>query len=96
MSRAGCDTDQLVVRPFNGQLFAKASAPSLEVRTSARGSTALSRRRDAAMSSALVALGTRRGRSGREEISYADLGVEQLGAVYERVLDLDPEAAIDP
>ena len=27
---------------------------------------------------------------GREEITYGDLGVEQLGAVYERVLDLDP------
>ncbi len=96
LSRSGCDTDQLIVRPFNGRLFAKASAPSLELRTSARSSTTLSRRRDAAMTSALVALGTRRGRSGREEISYADLGVEQLGAVYERVLDLDPEAAVDP
>jgi hypothetical protein len=38
------------------------------------------------MGRALVALGYRRGASGHEEISYADLGVEQLGAVYERVL----------
>src|SRR4029079_13588993 len=30
----------------------------------------------------------------RERISYADLGVEQLGAVYERVLDLTP-AVVD-
>ena len=41
---------------------------------------------------ALVALGSRRGRAGREAISYRDLGVEELGAVYERVLDLDPHA----
>ena len=36
-----------------------------------------------------------RGAGGREDISYADLGVEQLGAVYERVLDLDPRELPD-
>jgi hypothetical protein len=36
----------------------------------------------------LVALSTRRSRRGRETIAYPDLGVEQLGAVYERVLGL--------
>lgn len=92
LSRSGCDTTDLIVRPFNGRLFARASAPSLEGRTSARLATPASRRRDVAMTSAIAALGTRGGRAGREEISYADLGVEQLGAVYERVLDLDPHA----
>jgi hypothetical protein len=43
------------------------------------------------MASALRCLGWRRGVAGHEEISYADLGVEQLGAVYERVLDLGPD-----
>ena len=42
----------------------------------------------------MIALGTRPGPAGREEISYADLGVEQLGAVYERVLDLDPDDVV--
>jgi Eco57I restriction-modification methylase len=92
LSRSGCDTGDLIVRPFNGKLFARASAPSLEARTAARVTTPASRRRDAAMAAALAALGTRRGRAGREDISYADLGVEQLGAVYERVLDLNPDA----
>jgi hypothetical protein len=92
LSRSGCDTGDLIVRPFNGRLFARAAAPSLEARATARVSTPASRRRDAAMATALAALGTRRGQAGREEISYADLGVEQLGAVYERVLDLDPDA----
>jgi len=92
LSRSGCDSGNLIVRPFNGRLFARASAPSLEARSTVRVSTPASRRRDAAMATALHALGTRRGRAGREEITYADLGVEQLGAVYERVLDLDPDA----
>ncbi len=37
-----------------------------------------------------MSLSTRRGPAGRDAITYADLGVEQLGAVYERVLDLPP------
>ena len=36
----------------------------------------------------LVSLATRKSRGGREPIDYADLGVEQLGGVYERLLDV--------
>jgi hypothetical protein len=36
---------------------------------------------------AVLALTTRPGRHGRERIAYGDLGVEQLGGVYERLLD---------
>ena len=89
MSRAGCDAAGLVAQPFNGRLFARASAPALESGIAARP-TRSSARRDRALAEALVALATRPGRGGLEAISYADLGVEQLGAVYERVLDLDP------
>ena len=41
---------------------------------------------------ALVALATRPApdRAGREPIAYRDLGVEQLGAVYETLLDYAP------
>ena len=38
----------------------------------------------------LLAITTRDARDRRERISYADLGVEQLGSVYERVLDYAP------
>jgi hypothetical protein len=90
LSRQGVHLEDTIVKPFNGALFARASAPSLELPRRHRGrSTAFTR--DAAMRSALAALGSRPGRGGREEIAYADLGVEQLGAVYEQVLDLDPE-----
>jgi hypothetical protein len=92
LSRHGCRTEDLVVRPFNGRLFARSAAPSLEARRPRRRSGPRTVERDRAMQRALVALGTRRGARGREEISYADLGVEQLGAVYERVLDLDAAA----
>ncbi len=90
LSRAGCRTGDLIVRPFNGRLFALAAAPSLEAPASSRRSSRDAIARDAAIRHALVALATRPGRAGREDISYQDLGVEQLGAVYERVLDLDP------
>ncbi len=45
---------------------------------------------DADVREALLSLTTRRARTGRERIAYADLGVEQLGGVYERVLDFEP------
>ena len=89
LSRAGCTTRDLVVAPFNGRLFSRAAAPALE-RSPSRRPRRHEDDRDAALKEALVALGSRRGRAGRQQIDYRDLGVEQLGAVYERVLDLDP------
>jgi hypothetical protein len=94
--RVGCRIDDLVVRPFNGRLFARASARSLETGRTAARSTPRIVKRDAAAERALTALGTRRSRAGLIGIDYADLGVEQLGAVYERVLDLDPGEIAEP
>jgi len=90
ISRAGCHADDLIVRPFNGHLFARAAAPSLE-RRHRRGADRPGRPspRASALSRTLVALGSRPGPGGRESVSYADLGVEELGAVYERVLGLE-------
>jgi len=90
LSRAGCRTDDLIVRPFNGRLFARAAAPSVERRRPGGGRPGLPSARSESLRRTLVALGTQPGPGGREAIDYADLGVEQLGAVYERVLDLDP------
>jgi hypothetical protein len=84
--RAGCRTPRLEVPPFNGRLFSRAAAPSLERRRAGRARRAKSD--DAAIGTTLVALSTRRSKHGRETIAYPDLGVEQLGAVYERVLGL--------
>jgi hypothetical protein len=76
----GCEAADLRVAPFNGRLFSPARAPLLD-------RLAVD---DGVAREVLVALTTRRSAGGREAISYADLGVEQLGAVYERVLDLVP------
>lgn len=89
MSRAGCRADDLIVRPFNGRLFARGSAPALERRRRLNRGDRGGAVEDAAMQEALIAIATRPSDAGRVEINYADLGVEQLGAVYERVLDID-------
>lgn len=83
LAHRGCAAGSLRVPPFNGRLFSPAHAPLAD-------SAPLD---DGAVGQALLALTTRRTRSGRERITYGDLGVEQLGGVYERVLDY--ELAVD-
>jgi hypothetical protein len=83
LAHAGCRAGDLRVTPFNGRLFAP-------------GRTPLAERRDLDDESArraLVALSTRpsANRGWREKIAYRDLGVEQLGAVYETLLDYQPQ-----
>ena len=80
LAHQGCHAGTLRVVPFNGRLFAPAAAPLAD-------SVALDDRR---ARDVLLAITTRRAADRRERISYADLGVEQLGAVYERVLDYAP------
>lgn len=83
--RLGCRTPDLDVRPFNGHLFSRAAAPTLEQRRRRRrGRRAIDE--DRAIADTLVNLSTRPTRHGRDTIAYPDLGVEQLGAVYEHVL----------
>ena len=84
LAHRGCRVGSLRVPPFNGRLFSPAHAPLA-------ASTPLD---EAAVRNALLALTTRRTPGGRQRIAYADLGVEHLGGVYERVLDYD--IAISP
>ncbi|MFB3855596.1 MAG: Eco57I restriction-modification methylase domain-containing protein [Vicinamibacterales bacterium] len=85
LAHAGCNAGTLRVTPFNGRLFAPA-------RTALAEASDLD---DEAASRALVALSTdRRAKGARPvRVDYRDLGVEQLGAVYETVLDYDPVLA---
>ena len=82
LAHAGCRAGDLRVTPFNGRLFAPRRTPLAE----RRGLD------DNAARQAIVALSTRPApdRAGRERIAYRDLGVEQLGAVYETLLDYEP------
>lgn len=82
LAHAGCRAGDLEVTAFNGRLFSPRHAPLIEQR----------RLPDALAAEVLLALATEPARSGRRLISYHDLGVEQLGAVYERVLDYEPVA----
>ena len=85
LAHRGCRAGTLRVPPFNGRLFSPSAAPLAE-------SLSLD---DAPVRRALLALTTRRGKAGRERIAYADLGVEQLGAVYEHILDFVPARRAD-
>src|SRR4051812_25501880 len=80
LAHRGCAAGSLRVVPFNGRLFAPAAAPLAESRPLD----------DVLVRDVLLALTTRPARDRRERISYADLGVEQLGSVYERVLEYAP------
>ena len=82
LAHAGCKAGELRVTAFNGRLFAPSQAAAFD-------STRLS---DVVMSRTVIALSsTPNGRhGGRTKILYRDLDVEQLGAVYERVLEYEP------
>jgi hypothetical protein len=86
LAHHGCRIGALRVPPFNGRLFSPSHAPLAD-------RVPLD---DAVVRRALLALTTRRGRGGRERIAYTDLGVEQLGSVYERLLDFDPAGVAAP
>ncbi|HEY7191668.1 MAG TPA: N-6 DNA methylase [Vicinamibacterales bacterium] len=85
LAHTGFDAGELHVTAFNGRLFAPAQADAFD-------GTPLS---DGVMTRAVMAISTtpvnRTGRRAR--IVYRDLDVEQLGAVYERVLDYEPSAS---
>jgi hypothetical protein len=77
LAHHGCHAGTLTVEPFNGPLFSPAQAPLADTL----------HLDDGLVRSGVLALTTRKGRVGRERIAYGDLGVEQLGGVYERLLD---------
>jgi len=82
LAHAGCAAGELKVTAFNGRLF------------SPTGTGAFDRERidDEVMAKAVLAVSTTppaRG-AGRNRIVYRDLDVEELGAVYEHVLEYEP------
>jgi hypothetical protein len=83
LASRGCHAGDLIVTPFNGRLFAPA-------RTASADRCGIG---DDMVREAVIALSTRPdGAAGRRRVGYADLGVEQLGAVYESLLDYRPAA----
>src|SRR6185436_9930981 len=82
LAHTGCAAGDLLVTAFNGRLFSPRHTPLAEQR----------RIPDAILRDILLALATTRTADGRRRISYHDLGVEQLGSVYERVLEYEPRS----
>ncbi len=75
--------------PYNGGLFAAESAPVLET----------VRLRDTVVAKVIYDLShtsvTRRGGNGRRFVNYRDMSVQQLGSIYERLLEREPVRAHD-
>ena len=82
LAHAGCKAAEFEVTAFNGRLFSPRHAPLADRR----------RIPDAVASEVLLLLATESTPTGRRRVSYHDLGVEQLGSVYERVLEYEPVA----
>ena len=81
LAHAGATSGDLRVVAFNGRLFSPVRAPLLD-------HLALD---DRPVARALEALCyTRSTPDGRARIAYGDLGVEELGSVYEGLLDREP------
>jgi hypothetical protein len=82
LAHAGCTAGELKVTAFNGRLFAPSQSAAFD-RT---------RVSDDVLGKAVVAVSStgRPGEPVRARITYRDLDVEQLGAVYEQVLDYQP------
>jgi hypothetical protein len=80
----GCTAGELKVTAFNGRLFSPSSTGAIDrIRVD-----------DDLMSRAVLSISsTPAARSnGRTRITYRDLDVEELGAVYEQVLDYEPRS----
>ena len=82
LAHVGCRAADLEVTAFNGRLFSPRHAPLVEQR----------RVPDAVVRDVLLSLATESSPQGLRRISYHDLGVEQLGSVYERVLEYEPRS----
>jgi hypothetical protein len=83
LAHAGATAGDLKVVAFNGRLFSPARAPLLD--HLALDDDSVARALDALCFASVA-------QHGRARIAYGDLGVEELGSVYEGLLDLEPRA----
>ncbi len=71
--------------PYNGGLFAPQAAPMLDQ----------ARLSDAALAPIIHNLSHTEGEAGRRYVNYRDMTVQQLGSIYERLLEREPVRAAD-
>jgi hypothetical protein len=90
LAHRGCQAGTLRVHAFNGRLFSPARAPMADSCSVANDVIA---RVLVSLSTAPSQDAPRSAGTRRRRIDYRDLGVEQLGAVYESVLEYEPATA---
>ena len=71
--------------PYNGGLFARQAAPLLE----------RARLSDAVLAPIIYDLSHTKSDAGRRYVNYRDMTVQQLGSIYERLLEREPVRAAD-
>lgn len=83
----GLDSSELTIRPLGGMLFGAHATPQLDAL--AWGEPAVAGLLD-------QLLWTQAGKGGRQRVHYGPLDVEDLGRVYEALLELEPGIATEP
>jgi len=94
--RDGIDAGELQIAGFNGGLFARDSRQLLDDPGLIIGDAHVREVIDALCWTQPVRSVNRRDTVGRRRISYRELGVEQLGSIYEGLLSFEPQIAGTP
>ena len=96
MLRDGVDAGELQIAGFDGGLFDPAKCPLLDDPGLIIGDAAVRDMIDALCWTQPARSINRRDRVGRRRINYRELGVEQLGSIYEGLLSFEPQIAGSP
>jgi hypothetical protein len=89
MFEEGLECTELVVKPLGGALFGAAATPTLSRLTWGERAVAW-------LLDRLLWTTQRRGEETRQRVHYGPLDVEDLGRVYEALLELEPGIASEP
>lgn len=93
MLHDGVDAGELQIAGFNGGLFDPAKCPLLDDPGLMMGDAAVRDMIDALCWTQPARSINRHDRVGRRRINYRELGVEQLGSIYEGLLSFEPQIA---
>jgi hypothetical protein len=88
MFEDGIECTELVVKPLGGALFGQGATPNLSQLTWGERAVAL-------LFDKLLWTAPKRGSTSRERVHYGPLDVEDLGRVYEALLELEPGISIE-
>ncbi|MFI7131329.1 Eco57I restriction-modification methylase domain-containing protein [Nonomuraea sp. NPDC050153] len=96
MLRDGADAGELQITAFDGGLFDPAKCPLLDDPELTIGDSFVRDVVDALSYTEPVKSMVGKGTVGRRPVNYRELGVEQLGSIYEGLLSFEPQIAAAP